>query len=195
MVREYHVLRAVHPHFPPAPRPYLVCEDPAVLGAPFFVMERRHGIVLREEIPPEIAKHADHPRRISEAFLDTMVQLHAIDVSADDLRALGKPEGYVERQVRGWADRWERAKTEEIAEMDGVVRWLAARMPPPLAPSIIHNDYKLDNVMLGAAGPRGGGARLGDGHARRSALGFRPDAVLLDLGDGPGGSRRPVFPR
>jgi len=151
MVREYHVLRAVHPHFPPAPRPYLVCEDPAVLGAPFFIMERRRGVVLREEIPPEIAKHEDHPRRIGEAFLDTMVQLHAIDVSADDIRALGKPEGYVERQVRGWADRWERAKTEEISEMDGVVRWLAARIPPPQPPSIIHNDYKLDNVLLGAA--------------------------------------------
>jgi aminoglycoside phosphotransferase (APT) family kinase protein len=151
MVREYHVLRAVHPHFPPAPRPYLVCEDPAVLGAPFFIMERRRGVVLREEIPPEIAELSDHPRRIGEAFLDTMVQLHAIDVSADDIRALGKPEGYVERQVRGWADRWERAKTEDIPEMDGVVRWLAARIPPPLAPSIIHNDYKLDNVLLGAA--------------------------------------------
>jgi aminoglycoside phosphotransferase (APT) family kinase protein len=151
MVREYHVLRAVHPHFPPAPRPYLVCEDPAVLGAPFFIMERRRGVVLREEIPAEIAKHEDHPRRIGEAFLDTMVQLHAIDVSADDLRALGKPGGYVERQVRGWADRWERAKTEEISEMDGVVRWLAARIPPPLPPSIIHNDYKLDNVLFGAA--------------------------------------------
>jgi aminoglycoside phosphotransferase (APT) family kinase protein len=147
MVREYHVLRAVHPHFRPAPKPFLVCEDPAVLGAPFFVMERRKGFVLREEIPPSIASADDYPRRVSEAFLDTLVKLHDIEI-AGDLHALGKPEGYVERQVRGWADRWERAKTEELPEMDGVVRWLAANPPPPLAPTLIHNDYKLDNVMF-----------------------------------------------
>jgi aminoglycoside phosphotransferase (APT) family kinase protein len=90
---------------------------------------------------------------ISEAFLDSLVRLHAIDVSHAELRALGKPEGYVERQVRGWADRWQRAKTEEASEMDQVIRWLAARIPPAAPPSLIHNDYKLDNVMLHAASP------------------------------------------
>src|SRR5262249_46232021 len=144
MVREYHVLRAVHPRFPEAPRPFVVCEDPAVLGAPFFVMERRRGSVLRGEIPPAIAGASDHPRTIREAFLDTLVRLHAIDVSPEDLRALGKPEGYVERQVRGWADRWERAKTAEVPELDHVIRWLAERVPKAPAPSLIHNDYKLD---------------------------------------------------
>ena len=150
MVREYRVLRAVHPHYPQAPEAFAVCEDPAVLGAPFFVMERRHGIVLREGIPAEMAAVPDHPRRISEAFLDALVKLHAIDVSQENLRDLGKPEGYVERQVRGWGDRWERAKTEEVAEMEGVIRWLASAMPESLAPTLVHNDYKLDNVMLGA---------------------------------------------
>jgi len=149
MVREYHVLRAVHPHYPEAPRPFVVCEDAAVLGAPFFVMERRRGVVLREATPPAMP-----PQSISEAFLEAMVRLHAIDVETPDLRALGKPEGYVERQVRGWADRWQRARTEEIAEMEDVVRWLAARVPEPLAPSLIHNDYKLDNVMLAEGGTR-----------------------------------------
>jgi aminoglycoside phosphotransferase (APT) family kinase protein len=153
MVREYHVLRAVHPHFPQAPHAFLLCEDMAVLGAPFFVMERRHGAVLREEIPSAIAAIAAHPRMIGEAFLDTMVRLHAIDASADDVRGLGKPDGYVPRQVRGWADRWQHAKTEEVAEMDRVVQWLDARIPPPLAPSLIHNDYKLDNIMLASASP------------------------------------------
>jgi aminoglycoside phosphotransferase (APT) family kinase protein len=149
MVREYHVLRAVHPHYPEAPRPFVVCEDTAVLGAPFFVMERRRGVVLRESTPPAMP-----PQAISEAFLEAMVRLHAIDVDTPELRALGKPEGYVERQVRGWADRWERARTEEIAEMEDVVRWLAAHIPEPLAPSLIHNDYKLDNVMLAEDGTR-----------------------------------------
>jgi aminoglycoside phosphotransferase (APT) family kinase protein len=82
-----------------------------------------------------------------------MVRLHAIDASAGDVARLGKPDGYVERQVRGWADRWQRAKTEEFPEMDDVVRWLGARIPPPLAPSLIHNDYKLDNIMLAEGSP------------------------------------------
>jgi aminoglycoside phosphotransferase (APT) family kinase protein len=153
MVREYRVLRAVHPHFPQAPQVVLLCEDPAVLGAPFFVMERRHGAVLREPMPAAIAAIPEHPRSISEAFLDTLVRLHAVDATADDVRQLGKPEGYVERQVRGWADRWERAKTAEVPAMDHVVGWLSARMPQPLPPSLIHNDYKLDNIMLAAGGP------------------------------------------
>src|SRR5215831_15961134 len=100
MVREFHVLRAVHPHFPEAPAAFVVCEDPSVLGAPFFVMERRRGVVLRESTPAGM-----RPEAISEAFLDTLVRLHAIDVGTPDLAGLGKPEGYVERQVRGWADR------------------------------------------------------------------------------------------
>src|SRR5262249_20672412 len=153
MVREYHVLHAVHPHFPLAPRVFLLCEDPAVLGAPFFVMERRRGVVLREQIPPAIAAVAAHPRMIGEAVLDTMVRLHGIEVSARGVRELGKPDGYGERQVRGWADRWERAKTEETAAMDQLVKWLSARIPPPSPPSLIHNDYKLDNIMLDAAAP------------------------------------------
>jgi aminoglycoside phosphotransferase (APT) family kinase protein len=140
MVREFHILRAVHPHYPEAPEPFVVCEDAAILGAPFFVMERRHGVVLRESTPPGMP-----PAAISEAFLDALVRLHAVE----PLAGLGKPEGYVERQVRGWADRWERARTGgEAAAMDEVVRWLAANIPPALAPTLIHNDYKLDNVML-----------------------------------------------
>ena len=112
VIREYHVLRAVSPHFPEAPAVHLLCEDAAVLGAPFFLMERRRGVVLREEIPAEFAADSGHPRRIGEAFLDTLVKLHAIDIAAPDVQQLGKPEGYVERQVRGWAARWEGAKTE-----------------------------------------------------------------------------------
>jgi aminoglycoside phosphotransferase (APT) family kinase protein len=150
MVREYHVLHAVHPHFPQAPQVYALCEDTAVLGAPFFIMERRNGVVLREEIPPEFTGAESHPRQIGEAFLDSLVRLHKIDISKPGVQQLGRPEGYVERQVRGWADRWERAKTEDVSELDGVARWLAANIPPPLAPSLIHNDYKLDNIMLGA---------------------------------------------
>jgi len=153
VVREYHVLRAVHPHFPQAPRAHVVCEDPAVLGSPFFVMERRRGVILREEVPAEFEAIEAYPRMIGEAFLDTLVALHAIDMAAPEVQQLGKPEGYVERQVRGWADRWERARTEAVTEFDNVVRWLARKIPPPLAPSLLHNDYKLDNLMLTPGAP------------------------------------------
>jgi aminoglycoside phosphotransferase (APT) family kinase protein len=150
MAREYHVLKALHPHFPQAPRVHVLCEDPAVLGAPFFIMERRKGVILREGIPPEFEGEEAHPRMIGEAFLDSLVKLHKIDISEPAVQGLGRPEGYVERQVRGWAERWERARTEELSELGVVVRWLGSNIPAPLAPSLIHNDYKLDNIMLGA---------------------------------------------
>jgi aminoglycoside phosphotransferase (APT) family kinase protein len=87
---------------------------------------------------------------VSEAFIDTLMKLHAIDVSKTGLFALGKPEGFLERQVQGWANRWNRAKTGEMPKMDRVIRWLVDRRPPSPAPTLVHNDYKLDNVILGA---------------------------------------------
>ncbi len=151
MAREYRVLHSVHPHFPEAPEVFLLCEDPAVIGAAFFLMERRHGIVLRDFAPSEL-----DPRLASEAFVECLVRLHSIDVSQPGLSSLGKPEGFVERQVNGWADRWYRARTEELAEMDRVVRWLQVRVPPSLATTVVHNDYKLDNVMLRCTGAQVG---------------------------------------
>ena len=130
MAREYRVLHAVHPHFPEAPRVFLLCEDPSVIGCTFFLMERRHGMVIRDSIPRELAAIPDYPRRVSEAFIDCLVRLHSIDVSQPALSSLGKPEGFVERQVRGWAERWNRAKTEEVPDMDRIMRWLHDRLPP-----------------------------------------------------------------
>ncbi len=153
MVREARVLEAVHPHFAPAPEVYLVCEDASIIGAPFFLMERRRGIVLRDQIPPGIAVHYNYARRISRAVVDCLVQLHAVDVQKTGLIALGKPEGFVARQVKGWSERWERARTEPSPEMDRVMAWLAATLPTSGTPSLVHNDFKLDNVMLDASSP------------------------------------------
>jgi len=153
MAREYRVLEAVHPVFPPAPRVFLVCEDLAVIGATFFLMERRHGVVLRRDVPPEFARQPDFPRRVSEGFIDCLSQLHAVDIERHGLRSLGKPEGFLERQVHGWTERWERAKTEELPGMDRLVRWLAERLPAPVTPTLVHNDFKLDNIMLDAQDP------------------------------------------
>ena len=148
MPREYRVLHAVHPHFPEAPRVFLLCEDPAVIGSTFFLMERRRGIVIRDSAPFELAAIPDYPRSVSEAFIDCLVRLHSIDVSKAGLSSLGKPEGFVERQVCGWAERWNGAKTEELPEMDRIVGWLRDRLPPSVDATLVHNDYKLDNVML-----------------------------------------------
>jgi aminoglycoside phosphotransferase (APT) family kinase protein len=152
MAREYRVLQAVHPHFPEAPRVFLLCEDLSVIGSAFFLMERRRGMVIRDSIPRELAAIPDYPRRVSEAFIDCLVRLHSIDASQPTLSSLGKPEGFVERQVRGWAERWNRAKTEELPEMDGIIRWLHHRLPPSVDATLVHNDYKLDNVMLRPSG-------------------------------------------
>jgi aminoglycoside phosphotransferase (APT) family kinase protein len=148
MAREFRVLQAISPHFPEGPRPFLLCEDPSVVGAVFFIMERRHGVILRDDVPPEIACQPSHPRRISEAVIDCLARLHAIDLESNGLLSLGKPEGFVERQVTGWTERWRRAQTDPLPEMEEVAAWLSGRVPVSGTPSLVHNDYKLDNVML-----------------------------------------------
>jgi len=153
MVREARVLQAVHPHFPPAPRVHLICEDPTIIGAAFFLMQRRRGVILRDHMPAEVAAHQDYANRISRAFVDCLVQLHSVDVEKHGLIVLGKPEGFVARQVKGWSERWERARTEPSPEMDRVMTWLAQTIPPSGTPALVHNDFKLDNVMLDAATP------------------------------------------
>ena len=153
MVREARVLHAVHPLFPPAPEVYHVCEDPSIIGAPFFLMQRRHGIVLRDHIPPEVSAHENYAARISRAFVDCMVQLHSIDVEKHGLTSLGKPEGFVERQVKGWSERWDRAHTEDNPVVDRLKAYFAKTIPHSAAPTLVHNDFKLDNVMLDLHSP------------------------------------------
>ena len=153
MAREFRVLEAVYPVFPPAPKVFLVCEDPAVIGATFFLMERRAGVVLRSDIPSKFAHDPAFPRKASQGFIDCLAQLHSIDIEQHGLSTLGRPEGFLERQVRGWTERWGRAKTEEITGMDRLLTWLADRLPESPPPTLVHNDFKLDNIMLDARDP------------------------------------------
>lgn len=140
MAREYRVLASVHPVFPLAPEPYVLCEDPNVAGAVFYTMERRRGVVIRTEEPAGVDR-----RLVSESMIDTLAGLHAIH----GLESLGKPAGFVARQIRGWTERWHGAKTTELPEMEQLAQWLEQRIPPdPSRPAIVHGDYKLDNVML-----------------------------------------------
>jgi aminoglycoside phosphotransferase (APT) family kinase protein len=150
MPREYKLLSVIDPHFPLAPRPILLCEDPAIIGVPFYLMERRRGFIVRFEVPEQIGDDLELRRRLSEAVVDTMIALHAVDIYSTGIVEIGKPEGFVTRQVRGWADRWQRSKTSELPEMDQVIQWLADRIPPdaPNSATIVHNDFKLDNIML-----------------------------------------------
>jgi len=151
MAREYRVLDAVHPSFPLAPRPFLLCEDASVVGSTFYVMERRRGLVVRHEEPPELAGRPAERRRAGAALVDALADLHLIDIDAHGLGALGKPAGFVSRQVRGWGERWHGSQTGELPEMDALAAWLGARLPPdPPRPTLVHGDYKLDNVMLDA---------------------------------------------
>ncbi|MET0644974.1 MAG: phosphotransferase family protein [Pyrinomonadaceae bacterium] len=151
MAREFRILEALHPVFPLAPRPYLLCEETEVVGSVFYVMERRRGLVVRSEEPPELEGRPDERRRASAALVDALADLHAVDIRAHGLDSLGKPAGFVERQVRGWAERWHRSQTGELAEMDALAAWLTERLPPDAArPTLVHGDYKLDNVMLDA---------------------------------------------
>ncbi len=153
MAREFRVLQAVHPHFAAAPEPFLLCEDTSVIGAVFYLMERRRGVVLRSEIPEEWAAMPDLPEKVSAAFLDCLVELHSVDIVRHGLDRLGKPEGFVERQVKGWSERWRRARTEEMPRMDRVIEYLHGNLPEEGAAALVHNDFKLDNLMLSASDP------------------------------------------
>jgi aminoglycoside phosphotransferase (APT) family kinase protein len=145
MAREYRLLGAIHPHFPEAPRVYQLCEDTSIIGAAFFLMERRRGYILRESIPPDLTAT---PAQVSELFTDCLARLHAIPIAESGLDKFGKPDGFVERQVKGWSERWRRAQTSEIPLMEQVIGWLENSIPASGPPAIVHNDYKLDNVMV-----------------------------------------------
>jgi aminoglycoside phosphotransferase (APT) family kinase protein len=154
MAREYRWLAALHPLFPKAPKPLLLCEDANVLGAVFYVMERRSGRVVRHEDVAAFSVRPDDCRRASHALVDTLAELHRLEPQAHGLAGLGKPAGFVMRQVRGWSERWQRSKLDPLPEMDRLADWLATRLPPdPELPAVVHGDFKLDNVMLDPGDP------------------------------------------
>lgn len=153
MSREHRVLAALAGTDVPAPRPLALCEDAGVNGAPFYVMTWCPGIVLNDSVPAGLELSADHGHRISEALVDTLVRLHAVDPRAVGLDDFGRPDGYLARQVKRWGQQWERSKTRELPEIDALAAWLAANLPASPAPTIVHGDYRLGNVALAADDP------------------------------------------
>lgn len=151
MHREFRVLSALHPHFP-CPRPLAYCEDAALIGAPFYVMEKLEGVILRRDPPKGLDYPPEQARQLCLNLLDTQIRLHGLDCAAVGLGDLGRPEGYVQRQVSGWCERFDKVRTDDIPDYAAVMAWLREKQPPDSPrPGLIHNDYRFDNVVLSPA--------------------------------------------
>jgi len=149
MSREHRILTALDGGTKLAPRAVAYCDDVEVLGAPFYLMERARGVILRgNRAPKGLDLGPDVMRPLSTALVDTLAELHGVDVTAPGLADLGHPEGYVERQVRGWTERYVKAKTDDLPEVDRVAAWLAESLPEVEGAALVHNDFKYDNVVL-----------------------------------------------
>ena len=153
MGRESRVLAKLHEAYPLAPKPYFFCEDESVIGAPFYVMERREGVVVDDEFPEGVEPTRELCRGMSRTVADTLAELHAVDPNEAGLGDLGRPEGFLERQVTRWISRYEKARTDEIEEVEPLTGWLAGDIPESPEPTIIHNDYKLNNLILNPDNP------------------------------------------
>jgi aminoglycoside phosphotransferase (APT) family kinase protein len=152
MGREFRILSRLAGAFPLAPRPLAHTDEPAVIGAPFYVMERLRGLIFRGARPPVELSPAKK-RAVDEALIDTLADLHAFDYRKAGLADLGKPDGYIERQITGWTRRYADAKTDEIPEVEQIAAWLSKHRPPESGAALIHNDYKFDNLVLDADDP------------------------------------------
>ncbi|HZU70418.1 MAG TPA: phosphotransferase family protein [Ktedonobacteraceae bacterium] len=150
MERESGLLRKIAPVFPLAPMPYFFCNDLNILGAPFYVMERRRGVVVNDRFPPGVTPTEELCARMSQTVVETLVQIHAIDWQAAGLSEFGHPEGFLARQVKGWIERYFRAQTDEIPQVVPLTSWLAEHVPQSPPATLIHNDFKLNNMLLAA---------------------------------------------
>lgn len=152
MGREYRVQKALRPHFPFVPEMVATCEDESVIGAPFYVMQRIDGVVPRRSSLGMDVSEAQ-ARRLCEHAVDTLVALHEVDAQRAGLADLGKGPGYPTRQIEGWTARYQKARTWNVPDFHRVTAWLRAHTPEDAAFCVIHNDYRLDNLVLDAADP------------------------------------------
>lgn len=148
MEREYTFLKYIDPFYSAAPKPFIFSDDESIIGSPFFIMERKKGIVLDTEFPPSMDYEPAIGERLSSLMVDKLVELHDINYEETDLKDISKPNGFMERQVHGWIRRYERAKTEEVEGLDKLITYLRANIPTNDEATIIHYDYKLNNAMF-----------------------------------------------
>jgi aminoglycoside phosphotransferase (APT) family kinase protein len=154
MAREYRVQDSLKPVFPYVPAMVGLCQDESVIGSDFYVMERVEGTILRKEIPAELGLAPADLRGVCESVVDRLVDLHRVDARAAGLTDLGKGPGYVGRQVEGWSRRYRAAKTWNVPSFEHVMGWLEANQPGDVGTCVIHNDFRLDNVVLAPGDPR-----------------------------------------
>jgi aminoglycoside phosphotransferase (APT) family kinase protein len=148
MSREFNVLSKLSAVYEPAPKPLIYCADENVIGAEFYLMERRRGLIIRGKSPDELESSPELQNKVCESFIENLAALHALDYEKIGLGDLGKPEGYARRQVEGWTRRYFNAKTDEHAELEAAIEWLNQNIPATNGAALVHNDYKFDNVML-----------------------------------------------
>lgn len=153
MKREHAVLSNLYRAFPIAPRSYVLCTDPEVAGTEFLVEERKRGIAIRRDLPKQFRDDAALARRIGDMLVDTLADFHRVDPAAVGLGEFGRPDGYVERQLNGWAQRWEAARTQRTASAAELLSRLNSQLPKSPAVALVHNDYKLDNMLVDANDP------------------------------------------
>ena len=175
MAREFHALTQLHPHYP-CPTPLAYCADESLIGSNFYVMEKIAGVILRRDLPLGVADTPEQAGALCRQLIDMHVRLHALDFAAIGLADFGKPDGYVERQVTGWSERFRRARTDDVPDYETIMTWLKHRLPPESPrPGIIHNDFRFDNVVLAPA----------DGHPIVGVLDWEMSTLgdpLMDLG-------------
>ncbi len=154
MKREFKILTALRNAFPYCPEPVAYTEDESVMGCPFYIMKRLSGIIIRKEVSPELGLTPERVKILFNRLIDVHVELHAIDYTSLGLEEFGKPEGYVKRQVLGWSERYRNARTPDAPDCEAVMTWLAEKMPPEFKEAgVIHNDFKLDNLVLDEKDP------------------------------------------
>jgi len=153
MGREHRVLKDLWRAYPLAPRSYILCGDETIIGAPFHIMERRHGIVIRTELNEGYDWTPELNTRVGHTVIDALAQLHLADANLAGLNTIGHPEGFVKRQLDGWCKRWDVAKKDDIPIMASIITWLENHLPASDIICLLHNDFKLDNMLVDAHDP------------------------------------------
>lgn len=149
MSREYIILKHIHNIFPYCPKPYLYCEDPSIIGASFYVMQKLNGIILRRDLPQNLTLEPKQATQLCHRLIEVHVELHTLDYEKANLSEIAKPEGYVNRQITGWSERYIQARTKDVPDCEQIMQWLAEHLPKETYHHcLIHNDYKFDNIIL-----------------------------------------------
>jgi aminoglycoside phosphotransferase (APT) family kinase protein len=148
MRREYTVQKQLKPVYPYVPNVLALCTEPDVIGSDFYVMERIEGVILRGDLPEDITLSPEEASSLAYRVFDRLVELHEVDPEAAGLAGLGKGAGYVERQVRGWSDRYRRSRTPDSPDGEEIMAWLHDNQPGDVRTCVIHNDFRFDNVIL-----------------------------------------------